>query len=190
MSICSSCGVEIPAGQEVALRGKDKNAPPMTICPSCANAVENTLQAETENPNWLGALLFGVGAAIVSTLVWYGIVALTRYQLGIIAVGVGWLVGMGIRLGSGQKRGVPLQIISVAITLIAMTTSEYLVARHFAVQALATEGYTDIPLFLPIGVMLKLVVESIKEDPVTLLFWGIAAWEAFIIPARRRLRRA
>lgn len=190
MTTCAACGVEIPAGQEIVLRGKDKNAPPVTVCPNCAKAVERAFQAEAESPNLIGASLLGVGAAVISSLVWYGIVAITHYQLGSIAVGVGWLVGTAVRLGAGGKRGMLLQIISVLITLIAMAVSEYLIVRYFVVQVLAAEGYTDIPLLLPADMMLELMAESIKEKPMTLLFWGIATWEAFAIPAKRRLQRA
>ncbi|MBE9507004.1 MAG: hypothetical protein IMY86_03060 [Chloroflexi bacterium] len=190
MTTCAACGVEIPAGQEIVLRGKDKNAPPVTVCPNCAKAVERAFQAEAESPNLMGALLFGLGAAVVSSLVWYGIVAITHYQLGFIAVGVGWLVGTAVRLGAGRKRGMALQITSVLITLITMAVSEYFIVRYFAMQALVEEGYTGIPLLLPADLMVQLIVEGIKSEPVTLLFWGIAAWEAFAIPAKRRLQRA
>jgi hypothetical protein len=187
---CAACGAEIPQGQAVVLRGKDKKAPPKTICPNCATSLEKTFEAETENPNLLGALALGLSAAVISALVWYLLVALTHYQIGFVAVGVGFLIGVAVRFGAGGQRGIALQLASVAITLLAMGTSEYLIVRHFAAQALAEEGYTSIPLVLPIGLMLMLVVESIKSDPLTLLFWGIAAWEAFAIPGKRRLRKA
>jgi hypothetical protein len=138
----------------------------------------------------LGALVLGLSAAVISALVWYLFVVLTHYQIGFVAVGVGLLIGVAVRFGAGGKRGITLQFISVAIALLAMGTSEYLIIHYFAVQALAEEGYTDIPLILPVGLMLRLIVESIKSDPLTLLFWGIAAWEAFAIPGKRRLRKA
>jgi tetratricopeptide (TPR) repeat protein len=188
--MCAACGTEIPAGQEVVVRGKDKKDPPKTICANCATALEKTFKAETENPNVLGALGLGFGAAIISALVWYLFVILTHYQLGFIAVGVGFLIGLAVILGSGGKRGIILQLISAAITLLTMGVSEYLIVRHFAVQALAEEGYTNIPLILPVELALSVIVEGIKSNPLTLLFWGIAVWEAFAIPGKRRLRKA
>lgn len=190
MATCANCGVAIPEGHEIVLRGKDKKAPNVTICPNCASAIERAFQAETEEPNLIGALLIGLGAALISSLIWYAVVVVTNYQLGIIAIAVGWLVAQAVMLGAGRKRGPRLQGLSVVITVMAMAFSEYLIVRHFAVQALAKEGYTNIPLLLPLDVMLILIVEGIKADPLTLLFWGIAVWEAFALPAQRRLRRA
>jgi hypothetical protein len=159
------------------------------ICANCAASIERELEAETENPNILVAVLAGLAAAVIGTLVWYGVVVITEYQVGFIAVGVGWLVAMGVVLGSGRKRGRALQAISVAITLAALVVSEYLIVRHFAVELLAEEGITGLPLLLPLGLMIDLVVTSIGENLITLVFWAIAFWAAFSTPARRRLRR-
>ncbi len=53
----------------------------------------------------VGALVYGVAAAAVAALVWWGIRALTGYELGIIAIGVGFLVGMAVRMGSSGRGG-------------------------------------------------------------------------------------
>jgi tetratricopeptide (TPR) repeat protein len=190
MPTCAACGAEILAGQKVVVRGKDKKASPKIICTNCAAALEKAFRAETENPNLVGAIGLGFGAATISALVWYLFVILTHYQLGFVAVGVGFLIGLAVILGSGGKRGTILQLISAAITLLTMGISEYLIVRHFSVQALAEEGYTGIPLVLPVNLAMNVIAEGIKSNPLTLLFWGIAAWEAFAIPGKRRLRRA
>jgi len=190
MATCANCGAAILEGQETVIRGKDKKAAGVTICPNCAEQIESAFQAETEGPNLPGAVLLGLGAAVISCLIWYGIVVVTNYQLGIIAVGVGWLVALAVIFGSGKKRGPKLQAISVVITLLAMVASEYLIVRHFLVEALSEEGYTGFKLLLPVGDMLTLVVEGVKADLLTLVFWAIALWQAFVVPAKRRLRRA
>lgn len=190
MATCANCGVAIPEGHEIVLRGKDKKAPSITLCPNCVSATERAFQAETEEANLMGALLMGLGAALISSLIWYAVVVVTDYELGIIAIAVGWLVAQAVMLGAGRKRGRRLQGLSLVITVVAMAFSEYLIVRHFIVQALAKEGFTEFRLLLPLGDMLAVIVEGIKASPLTLLFWGIAVWEAFTLPARRRLRRA
>jgi len=190
MAICSSCMAEIPAGDEVLVAGKNRREPNSVLCSNCASTVEQALEAETKDPNLPPAILLGIVAAVVGGLIWYAIVALTNYQLGIVAVGIGYLVGLAVMFGAGKKRGPALQAIAVVITLIAMVVGEYFVIRHFAVKALAEEGVTGVPLLLPIKDVVSIVTEGIKADPVTLLFWAIALWAAFSVPGRRRLRRA
>ena len=165
---CAGCGAGIPQGQAVMVRGKDKKAPPKTICPNCATALQETFEAETENPNLLGALILGLSAAVVSALVWYLFVALTRYQIGFVAVGVGFLIGVAVRFGAGSQRGIALQFISVAIALLAMGTSEYLIVRHFAVQALAEEG-DRVTLDLDRCIGCGLCVSTCPSGALTLL---------------------
>ncbi len=189
MAACAHCGVAIPAGSELTFRGGDKKAPDVTMCSNCARTVERALEAETEDISSVNALLLGLGAAILSSVAWYGVVVVTNYQLGIIAVGVGWLVAQAVMLGAGRKRGASLQGLSVAITVLAMGFSQYLIVRHFAAQSLAKRGYTNIPLLLPLDLMVKLIVESLKAAPLTLLFWAIAVWEAYKFPAARRLQK-
>ena len=189
MATCANCGAAISEGLETMVRGKDRNSAPITLCFNCAVEMEKAFQTETEEANLLGALLFGLGAALATSLVWYAVVIITNYELGILAVAVGWLVAQAVVLGSGRKRGPALQALSVGITLSAMAFSEYLIVRHFIVEALREEGYTGIPLLLPLGDMLEVILEGIRANPLTLLFWGIALLEAFSLPAKRRLRK-
>ena len=77
------------------------------------------------------ALLFGLGAAAVCSLVWWGIREATGYELGLIAIAVGWLVGIAVRNGSGHRGGAGYQALAILLTYssIAVTYIPLIVAE-------------------------------------------------------------
>jgi hypothetical protein len=131
----------------------------------------------------LGGLLAGVVASILATALWYAVVVVSHYQLGIVAVIVGFLVGQAVVLGASRRGSIALVGISVVLTLLALVISEYLIIANFVTQELAP-GET-IELIQPPSFVLDVVVESVKADPLTLAFWAIALFQAFTIPARQ-----
>ena len=182
MKTCDQCGASLLEGSEFVLAGK-KEDPQRVICQSCAVAAEDAIDAETRDVNVLGAVVFGVGAAVICALIWYAVVAITNYELGIVAIAVGWLVAQAVMLGAGRKRGPIAQAISVAAIIIAMGLGEYLIVRHFIIKA----GYGNMPLLIPLKLVFNLLVEVIKEDPLLLAFWLIAVIEGLVLPAKRKL---
>jgi hypothetical protein len=191
MAACAVCGAELMEGRAILIQGKRKEDPPIALCPNCAGDAERQMQAETVEVNVPGAILGGLVAAILSALIWYAFVAITNYQLGLLAVGVGWIVAQGVMFGAGRKRGPILQVTSIVITLLAMAVSEYLIVRHVINEILLDEGLIpkDLPILLPIEDALNLILESIKAEPLTLLFWGIALFVAFGLPGKRQLKK-
>jgi hypothetical protein len=129
----------------------------------------------------LGGLVLGLLAAVVATGLWYGVVAFTNYQIAFVAIGVGWLVGTGTVMGAGGGASFVLVVSSGLFTLAALAVSEYLSIFHFASQMFEL-SFSD--LFQSPGLMLEVVVESLSADPITLVFWAIALWTAFKLPAR------
>jgi hypothetical protein len=136
----------------------------------------------------LGGLLAGLVAAVLATGLWYAVVVVSHYQLGIIAIVVGFLVGQGVVLGAGRRGSVILVAISVVLTLLALVISEYLIVAAFVTDQLGA-GET-IEVLQPPSFVIEVVVESVKADPLTLAFWAIALFQAFTIPARQLGRTA
>jgi hypothetical protein len=182
MLTCEQCGTSIVEGGEFILKGK-KDDPDKMICQRCATAAEDVIEAETRDINVLGAVFFGFGAAVISALLWYAVVVITNYELGIVAIVVGWIVAQAVILGSGRKRGPVVQLISVVAIIFAMALGQYLIIRHFLIQA----GFDNLPLFMPLKLVFNLLIEVIKEDPIMLVFWLIAVIEGIVLPAKRKL---
>jgi hypothetical protein len=131
--------------------------------------------------NILGGLLAGIVAAVLATALWYAVIVVSHYQLGIVAIVVGFLVGQAVVLGASNRGSIALVGISVVLTLLALVVSEYLIVANFVGQEL---GGT-IEVIQPPDFVVEVVVESVKADPLTLAFWAIALFQAFTIPARQ-----
>jgi hypothetical protein len=128
----------------------------------------------------LGGLLAGVVAAVLATAIWYGVVANTHVQVGIVAIAVGFIVGQGVVLGARRHTSIALVAISVVLTLAALVVSEYLIVAHYASQQL---GF-DVELVQAPDFVVGVVSDSLGADALTLVFWAIALFQAFIIPWR------
>jgi hypothetical protein len=128
----------------------------------------------------LGGLLAGLVAAVIASAVWYGVVAVSHFQVGIVAVAVGFLVGQAVVLGARRRGSIALVAISVVLTLLALVVSEYLIVAHFVGQELGVE----VELVQPPDFIASVVAESVQADPLTLVFWAIALFQAFAIPFR------
>ena len=65
---------------------------------------------------------------MAGALGWGLVTQLTGYEIGLIAVAVGWLVGGAVRLGSKGLGGKPFQALAVALTYLAIVS-------HYAAKA-------------------------------------------------------
>lgn len=144
---------------------------------------------EKANINYPLAIILGLIFGIIGGIIWFGVVVLTKWQFGLIAVIAGYLSGLGVYLGSGKKKGVNLQIISCLLAFISIMIGEYLITNHFTYKYLIEQGYQVTGYLLsPIKIM-PIVFTSLKDDPLTLLFWGIAVYAAFFITKPVKLRK-
>ncbi|MBN1284544.1 MAG: tetratricopeptide repeat protein [Anaerolineae bacterium] len=48
-------------------------------------------------------------------------------------------------------------------------------------------GSLYMPILFPPGTILAVAIDSLGQEPITLVFWGIALWSAFSIPSRGSL---
>jgi len=93
-----------------------------TVCPTCAKAVEAGTSAPPHH-TLLKAFFYGLGTAIVGSLLWATITIVTNYQLSLIAILIGFMVGKSVRYASQGLGGRPQQILAVVLTYFSITTS-------------------------------------------------------------------
>jgi hypothetical protein len=127
----------------------------------------------------LGGVVGAIVGATVATGLWYAVVAFSGWQIGLVAVAVGFIVARAAVFGAGSG-SIPLVVVSVVFTLLALVVSEYLIVYHFITQSFGTEG--AISVIQPLDFVVTVVSESVQAEPITLLFWAIALFQAVAIP--------
>lgn len=182
---CFSCGSAMNAGGS---DGSSFLASSEPGAPALATAAGPTVTSPAFEPvlpvglgGLSGGILVGALAGAFATAVWYAVVVITGWQVGLVAIVVGWLVGQGVMLGARGRSSMALVAASGLLTLLALAVSEYLIIFHFVTQLLGSEG---IAVIQPLDFMLTVVIDSLQADPLTLLFWVIALFQAVAIPYR------
>lgn len=140
-----------------------------------APSVPETL-AELREPvpveeNLMFGVMAGVAAMLVGTAIWVGITVATNYQIGYMAVGVGFLVGLAMRkIGRGQTKR--FQVVGATLSLLGcalgnLFTGCELIALENEVSFWAVAGSLNVEL-----------VEAIMTamfSPMDLLFYVLGA---------------
>lgn len=117
------------------------------------------------------AVAAGLVAMGVGTSIWVGVTVATNYQIGYMAVGVGFLVGLAMRY-AGRGEGQPYQAIGAVLALVGcalgnLFTGCVLIAREGEV------GFGEV--------VANLDMESIGQimaamfSPMDILFYALAA---------------
>ena len=89
-------------------------------CAGCAAQVQQLLTGKPGSGVWLRATARGLGAALLGSAIYYGVRALTGYELGIIAIAVGYIVGNSVRKSAGGRGGWRFQALAVGLTYLSI----------------------------------------------------------------------
>src|SRR5882757_2066021 len=89
-------------------------------CESCTERVQRETPQES-HAHFVRGLLFGVGGAIVGMILYAVITVTLHFSIGYFALGVGWLVGKAIMVGSKGFGGKRYQIAAAVLTYAAIS---------------------------------------------------------------------
>ena len=112
---CTQCGASIRTSY-YELGGR-------VFCPACKGRFETELSRGSGAGRFAKAALFGLGAAAVGAGIYYAILALTGYEVGLVAILVGWLVGQAVHRGAGGRGGWAYQSLAVGLTYFAIVST-------------------------------------------------------------------
>ena len=90
------------------------------LCESCQLAIKSAKAPGNAATRFLGAGGLGIIAAAIGCGVWMLVTELTGYEIGLIAIAVGYIVGMAVQIGSRGVGGVVYQSLAVFLTYTAI----------------------------------------------------------------------
>jgi len=152
-----------------------------TTCGPCRLAVES----ETARGGFAKALAFGAGAAVAGFVVYYAILKVTGYELSLISILVGYMVGRAVSEGSGGRGGKRYQALAVGLTYLSITATYVPMIMGEATGEVAESG----ALLLVASELLALAAPFLvaTENPITLLIIGFGLYQAWQTNTRRQL---
>jgi len=91
------------------------------LCESCKDAIYAEQTSSEGAAGRVGkALAYGIGGMVVGAAVWYTVTKLSGWEIGLIAILLGWLVGKGVFLGSGKRGGRGYQVLAVTLAYLGI----------------------------------------------------------------------
>ena len=124
----------------------------------------------------LGALL-GLVASLAGAGIWAGITVVTGYQIGWMAVGVGFLVGIAVKIG-GKGIEPTFGVIGAVMALFGCLLGNLLAVCGFIAQQ-ESMAFLEVVSRLDFALVQNIMIDTFA--PMDLLFYGIALYEGFTL---------
>src|SRR5947208_1899296 len=93
--------------------------------PSLADTAPRAARADgpSTRPRAARAIAFGLAAAVAGSVGYFAVVAMTGLEFGILAVAVGYAVGIAVKKGSRSRGGWAYQTLAVVLTYFAIAAT-------------------------------------------------------------------
>jgi hypothetical protein len=144
--------------------------------------------SDSSSASYIMAILLGIIGAGIGGAIWAGVAIVTDYEIGLLAILVGALAGLGVHFGSGKVGGMPYQIVAVVLATLGIMIGKYIMVYHFAqleiISQFGQEAW-DMLGYSPLsGDYFELFMEILPEtlEIFDAIFFGIAVYTAWGIP--------
>jgi hypothetical protein len=160
-----------------------------TLCTACHGKLQTTLAQGSAGRRFFAALGWGGAGALVGAAIYYGIRVATGYELGLVAIVVGVLVGKGVARGAGGLAGRGYAFMAVMLTYFSIVLT-YVpeIVGAWEHQTAATGPIAKLIFgMLIFGLTLFSPIVVGVKAPLSLIITGIALYEAWKITRRSAL---
>jgi hypothetical protein len=135
---------------------------------------------EGRGQSFVLALLAGVFAAVLGALVWMGVQVAMHLKIGFVAIAIGALVGLAIRL-AGNGRGALFGILGAVLTFAGCLGGEILANLYEASSP--QQSMLDLAKSVDYPQMISVIFS--KMDPIGYLIYGIGIFEGYKLSMRK-----
>lgn len=116
------------------------------ICRDCSN----TVVSQAETPRGVGVLAraaaLGAVGAVLGAALYFLVLVVTGWQVGLVAIAIGFMVGFGVRLGTQGRGGRRFQVLAVVLTYWAVGLAySSLVIKEMVAGPATEQGATAAP---------------------------------------------
>jgi len=129
-----------------------------------------------------GGLIGGFLGMAVGALLWAIITYVTEYQVGLVAIGVGFLAGLGVRI-LGKGFDTVFGIIGALMALFGVILGNYLTILLVVMAEFELSAAEVISLGLNFPLIIETVIETFNL--MDLLFYGLAIYAGYRASFRR-----
>jgi len=143
--------------------------------------IEVAFQKFEEEQSIGGGFLAGGVAALLGAGVWALVTVLTGFQIGFMAIGVGFLVGLAVQF-AGKGINKIFGVMGAALALVGCLLGNYFTVVHFVGEAEGIGFFDTLTRISPAAIP---ELMSITFSPMDLVFYGIAVYEGFKLSFRK-----
>jgi hypothetical protein len=149
------------------------------LCEACRAVLSEQLAGGSELGRGAKAVAFGLGAAAAGSALYYAILELTGYEIGLVALVVGFLVGKAVNRGSEGRGGPAYQALAVVLTYFAIVTT------YIPFSMRSVSSTSDALGLLALAAVAPILAGF--RDIIRLVIIAFALFEAWRLNTRRRL---
>ena len=134
-----------------------------------------------------GATALGAVAAAIGCALWLLVTELTGYQIGLVAIVVGYIVGTAVHVGSRRMGGLAYQLLAVFLTYTAIVMTYVPIIANQLAASESSGGdavlawYAAVPFAYTVPFLMGF------ENIIGILIIGFALWQAFRMNARVKI---
>jgi hypothetical protein len=177
--VCAACNKSLGVGSRI-VRGK-------SICANCYIQATEEIAAQQVNPYILPlAFIAALLGALVGAAVWVLVSVYAHFEIGYVAVLVGFLAGSALLLVARNTRGVTLQVEAALAALIGLIVGKYFSAA-FVVQKMAHAEGIEIDVLSQSMFSYLWEIKGQMFDLFDILWLAIALSVAWKLPRRVNL---